>query len=253
MRQNASNSSPLSNLNRESGISSVSTLRMTTPARAIVASAPGSDHKPGSNWKLQEILVPTELKDGEVLVEMVASGICHSDLLITSRLPGIVYPKIVGHEGSGYVKAIGPNVTKNLATGDPVLLSFDHCNNCESCETGRPAYCTSFGSLNIPGSENVFKTPDGQPIAGKFFGHSSFASLSVVNEASILPAKDFIRGKEDLQLFSPLGCGIQTGAGSILNVAKPVKSDRVMICGLGGVGLSALVVCCPYLSIRSVE
>jgi Zn-dependent alcohol dehydrogenase len=219
---------------------------MSETAKALLALEPSTDHKPGSNWDLQEISVPTTLKDGEVLVEMVASGICHTDLLTTSYpagSPGIQYPRIAGHEGSGYVKAVGPNVTKDLKEGDPVLLSFDCCNECESCKRGHPAYCATFIPLNILGSNDVFKSKDGKGVAGKHFGQSSFASLSVVNQASVLPARDLVKGKEDLQLFAPLGCGIQTGAGAVLNISKPGKDDRVMVMGLGGVGLSAIMVC----------
>jgi Zn-dependent alcohol dehydrogenase len=125
----------------------------TTAARAIVAEAPGENFVPGNNWKLQDISVPTDLKDGELLVEMVASGICHTDLLVTSLpagTPGIAYPSIVGHEGSGYVKAIGPNVKKNVKVGEPVLLSFDHCGDCESCKADHPAFCSTFVPKNIP-------------------------------------------------------------------------------------------------------
>lgn len=136
----------------------------------------------------------------------------------------------------------GPNITKDVKVGDPVLLSFDYCAKCESCTNGRPSYCHSFFPLNIFGVEDVFKSKDGKPIAGKSFGQSSFASLSIVNQACILPAESLVRSEEDLQLFVPLGCGIQTGAGAMLNVAKPAKSDWVMILGLGGVGLSAIIV-----------
>lgn len=220
----------------------------TTSARAIVASAPDypNNYKPGNNWKLQDIVVPTELKEGEILIEMTATGICHTDLLTTSYpdgTPGIPYPRIVGHEGSGYVKAIGPGVKKDVKVGDPVLLSFDHCGECESCRQGHPAYCSVFIPLNIPCVPDVFRdTNGGKGIAGKSFGQSSFASLSVVKEASVLPARGLVKSKEELQLFAPLGCGIQTGAGAVLRLAKPEKQDRVMVLGLGGVGLSAVMV-----------
>ena len=131
---------------------------------------------------------------------------------------------------------------KDVAVGDPVLLSFDYCQNCEACTRGLPSYCQSFYALNIFGPPDVFTSKDGKGIAGKHFGQSSFASLSVVNQASVLPAKDLIRSKEELQLFAPLGCGIQTGAGSILNIGKPKEVDRVMVLGLGGVGPSAIMV-----------
>ena len=198
--------------------------------------------------------MPTQLKDGEVLVRMVASGICHSDFLTTSYpegSPGIQYPRVAGHEGSGIVEAVGPGVTKDIRKGDPVLLSFDHCNHCESCREGHPAYCSTFMPLNIVGSEDVFHTEDGKGVGGKHFGQSSFAGLSVVNQACILPARNLVQGEDDLKLFAPLGCGFQTGAGAVLNIAKPEKDDRVMVLGLGGVGLSAIMVClCPAFSDR---
>lgn len=218
----------------------------TTKARAIVAHTPAAENfTPGSNWRLQTISVPADPKHGELLVEMCASGICHSDLLtsaVPTGTPGVGYPRVVGHEGAGYVRAIGPGVTKSVSVGDPVLLSFDHCGSCESCSAGHPAYCASFMALNIPCVEEVFRSEDGREgIAGKSFGQSSFASFSVVNEKCILPAKDLVRSKEELQLFAPLGCGIQTGAGAVLNIAKPGPKDRVMVLGLGGVGLSAVM------------
>lgn len=144
------------------------------------------------------------------------------------------------------MKALGPNVTKPLEIGDPVLLSFDNCTACPSCEAQRPAYCDTFAPMNLFGQEDVFKYERGETgITGKFFGHSSFAKLSVVKETTVLPVKDLIKDKEELKLFAPLGCGIQTGVGAILNLVKPGPEDRVLVCGLGGVGLSAVMVLTP--------
>ncbi|KAK5679577.1 hypothetical protein LTS10_008398 [Elasticomyces elasticus] len=219
----------------------------TTPTRAILASAPGPQgHIPGSNWTLSSILVPTTLKDGEILVEMVASGICHTDLLITS-IPThpsypIHYPRVAGHEGAGYIKAVGPSVrNKDLVVGDPVLLSYYSCMQCATCKLGRPNHCPSFG-YNIIGQPDAFKSADGQTdVAGSFFGQSSFANLSVVKESSVVSAKTLIEKPEELKLFAPLGCGLQTGAGSVLKIAKAGKGDSVMVSGLGGVGLAAIM------------
>ncbi|KAK5164306.1 uncharacterized protein LTR77_010001 [Saxophila tyrrhenica] len=218
---------------------------MSTQSKAILASAPNyPDHSPGSNWSLENISVPNDLKDGELLVDMLASGICHTDLISTGvpgGTPGFPYPYVAGHEGSGYVKAVGPGVKKDIKVGDPVLLSFAHCGQCESCEQRHPAYCSAFFPLNIYPVEDVFKAEDDSGVAGKFFGQSSFAKLSVVKESSVLVVRDLVTDKEELKLFAPLGCGIQTGAGATLNVAKPEERDRVMILGVGGVGLSALM------------
>ncbi|TKA80054.1 hypothetical protein B0A55_01770 [Friedmanniomyces simplex] len=218
-----------------------------TPSRAIIATEPQLEgHLPGSNWTLEDILVPTTLKDGELLVELVATGICHTDILVTSISPRtgfpLKYPRIAGHEGAGYIKAIGPNVSKkHLNVGDPVLLSYFSCMKCTACKLGRPNYCPGF-SYNIMGEEVVFRTGDGKDVvAGSFFGQSSFAKLSVVKESSVVPAKDLIKDAEELKLFSPLGCGLQTGAGSVLNVAKAGKQDSIMVGGLGAVGLAAVM------------
>lgn len=214
--------------------------------RAIISTAPGENHTPGSNWELAEISVPTTLKDGEILVEVSATGICHTDLLVTSypkEAPGMAYPRVAGHEGSGHIKALGPNLTKtHLKVGDPVLLSFDSCTKCEYCSENRAAYCEIFMPMNILGTPEVFTSADGNTkIAGKYFGQSSFANLTVCTEASVLSAAGIAKDQEELNLFAPLGCGLQTGAGAVLNVARPEKDDIVMVLGLGGVGLSALM------------
>lgn len=244
------------------------------PSRAIVASEPSTsvEHHAGRNWAMKDIHVPIELKHGELLIEMVASGICHTDLSMTNPNVGQHFPIVAGHEGTygnlvvqgrsaiaiqityvlannqligaGYVKAIGPNVTKPVQPGDPVLLSFDSCGSCKECHEMRPAYCDTFAPMNLYGEKDVFKSSDGESAIGaKFFGHSSFAKLSVVKESTVLLVKDFIQSKEELQLFAPLGCAIQTGVGAILNLVKPSPNEAVMVCGLGGVGLSAVMVC----------
>lgn len=138
---------------------------------------------------------------------------------------------------------MGPNVTKPVKPGDPVLLSFDSCGSCKECHEKRPAYCDTFALANLFGEQDVFKgMEEKQSIGAKFFGHSSFAKLSVVKESTVLPVKNLIKNEDELKLFSPLGCGVQTGVGAILNLVKPSKDDIVMICGLGGVGLSAIMV-----------
>lgn len=148
------------------------------------------------------------------------------------------------------MKAVGPGVKKPIKAGDPVLLSFDSCNNCKECHEKRPAYCDTFAPMNLFGEKNVFKGADeSSSIAAKFFGHSSFANLSIVKETTVLPVKDLVKTEEELKLFAPLGCGIQTGAGAILNLVKPSVNDSVMVCGLGGVGLSAIMECILHFKV----
>ena len=132
-------------------------------------------------------------------------------------------------------------MAKKLEVGDPVLLSFDHCTACTQCRTGHPAYCATFSALNIGGEKATFQV-EGADVAGQFFGQSSFANLSAVKEASVVNVKGLIRDEEELKLFAPMGCGFQTGAGTVVNLAKATRDDRVVVMGLGGVGLAAVMV-----------
>ena len=157
---------------------------------------------------MQQVSLNT-LRDDEVLVQMLASGICHTDLVMTS-VPdgqmGINYPKVTGHEGAGIVKAKGAKVTKKLDVGDPVLLSFAFCTKCPQCETGHPAYCDTFNPLNMTGIGDSFKQGEGgKDVAGSFFGQSSFASLTAVKEASVVNVKGLVKDEEELKLLGKLG------------------------------------------------
>ncbi|KAK3680064.1 hypothetical protein LTR78_000441 [Recurvomyces mirabilis] len=210
--------------------------------RAIVC----HDTHANGGWKMEEVGV-RKPGEGELLIEMVASGVCHTDVLI-GDLPGgdidtCVSPRVLGHEGSGYVKEVGKGVTVAKA-GDPVLLSFAFCKSCELCKADHVSNCNKFMDLNFGGPYKDFHlaSKGGEPEAGGgFFGQSSFASLSVVRECSVVNAKDLVRDKKELELFAPLGCGIQTGSGTVINAAKATKDDIVLILGLGGVGLSAIM------------
>ena len=132
--------------------------------------------------------------------------------------------------------------------GDAVLLSFNFCAKCATCKAGNPGLCYEFAPLNFLDNpsfafaKNKEQNPEQLPeMGGRFFGQSSFANFSVVGEASVVNANDLVNSKEELQLFAPLGCGIQTGSGTVVNVAKAGEGDAIAIQGLGGVGLSAIM------------
>lgn len=132
--------------------------------------------------------------------------------------------------------------------GDPVILSFSACKNCEPCARGHPAHCVDFNPINfeVTADNLVFSAKStesaGEPdIYGQFFGQSSFSSWSIVREDSVINVSGIVETKEELHLLSPLGCGIQTGSGAILRAANAGANDRVAIMGLGGVGLSAVM------------
>lgn len=111
--------------------------------------------------------------------------------------------------GAGIVVEVGSEV--NAKPGDSVLLSFAYCGGCEQCLTKHPAYCESFVIANYVGGGGVFKSFDGTDVAGTFFGQSSFSNLTIVAESSIVNVSRIINSEDELKLFAPLGCGLQTG------------------------------------------
>ncbi|EAW12020.1 NAD(P)-dependent alcohol dehydrogenase [Aspergillus clavatus NRRL 1] len=215
-------------------------MTITTTTTAIVAQEPKTIGQPV--WSLEEIAIDTP-GNHEVLVDIIATGVCHTDLIF-SAIPtgtlGTQYPRIVGHEGAGYVRSVGKNVT-SVQIGDPVLLSFDSCRSCEQCVEGHPAYCHSFAVKNYVGQPGRVPLRSGPTVARHFFGQSSFARTTVVSEATVVNAKDLIRSEDELKLFAPLGCSFQTGVGAITNICNASSSDSVMVMGVGGVGMAAIM------------
>lgn len=125
-----------------------------------------------------------------------------------------------------------------------MLLSYAFCNDCSVCKSGHRSHCLSFNELNFGKTPQtaIFGTKgQSNNVEGAFFGQSSFASYSIVRQCSVVNAKGLVNDKKDLQLFAPLGCGIQTGSGTVINAAKAGPDDIVCIIGLGGVGLSAVM------------
>ncbi|KAL4985309.1 chaperonin 10-like protein [Aspergillus falconensis] len=216
-----------------------------TAPRALVSYGP---HRSGG-WKLKNVAL-RPLREKELLVEMVASGICQTDLHFAGMETGfgVHYPRVMGHEGAGYVRAVGPDTTI-ARVGDPVIMSFSACKACEPCNGGHPAHCFNFNAINFEAVPEDYVFSDasspqpasGADIYGRFFGQSSFASLSIVQQNSIVNVSGVVNSRQDLALLSPLGCGIQTGTGAIINAAGAGPADRVAIMGLGGVGLSAVM------------
>jgi hypothetical protein len=109
--------------------------------------------------------------------------------------------------GAGIVSATGKSV-QSVKIGDSVVLSFISCLECHSCNTGHPAFCTTFNLLNIMGESSIF-TSGTKDCAGSFFGHSSFANLSIVKERSLVNVTGLVESEEDLKMLAPMGCGFQ--------------------------------------------
>lgn len=190
----------------------------------------------GEDFALEEVTLSAP-KSNEVLVKVVATGVCHTDAV--ARDLGISpYPIVLGHEGSGIVEQIGENVT-SLAPGDHVVISFAHCGRCENCLTGYPTVCLRFNELNFGGrmEDGTYRLHHGETPLGTFFGQSSFGTHLVAHERNVVKVDKDV----DLALLGPLGCGIQTGAGTVLNRLKPEFGTSIAIYGCGAVGLSAIM------------
>ncbi|MTD12480.1 alcohol dehydrogenase catalytic domain-containing protein [Nakamurella sp. YIM 132087] len=175
----------------------------------------------------------------EVLVEIAGVGLCHTDIAARDGIYGLPYPLVLGHEGSGTVAAVGPAVT-DLAIGDPVVLSFASCGGCVTCSAGRPAYCERFTEFNYIGSRpdgSATMTQPGGAMHGHFFGQSSFATHALA------PRRSVVRVTTELAtgLLGPLGCGIQTGAGAVMNSMDVRAGTRLVVLGGGPVGLAAVM------------
>ncbi len=184
---------------------------------------------------------PIELdppKTGEILVRMVASGICHTDLNVKNQTHRVPAPAVLGHEGSGIVEEVGPGVT-DLEAGDHVVLGFASCGVCRNCLRARSYACSRHAELNFGGRMEDLSYRlhrDNQPLSN-FFGQSSFASYSVVSSRNAVKVPKDV----DLALLGPLGCGLMTGAGTVFNRLLPPPGSTIAVIGAGAVGLSAIM------------
>jgi len=179
-----------------------------------------------------------EPRPGEMRIRLVATGICHTDL---HEHPGRHSPQpiVLGHEGAGVVEKLGEGV-RGFAVGDHVILSGNSCGACPSCLENRPTYCDlamplCFGGQRLDGSTALSR--GGEPIHSHFFGQSSFASHAIV------PERTAVKMDKDLPLekLGPLGCGVVTGAGGVIEALKVGFGDTIAVFGVGGVGLSAVM------------
>jgi aryl-alcohol dehydrogenase len=205
---------------------------MPTATAAVLA----ANHEP---FVLEEIEVESPRR-GEVLVRIVATGLCHTDLSAREGLIPFPLPGVLGHEGAGVVEEVGDGVT-DLEPGDHVVISFAFCGACQTCRGGHPVYCASWPGLNLFGGARADGTAtlhrNGHELHGHFFGQSSLATRALAPAASVIK----VPRDAPLELLGPLACGIQTGAQSVLNVLRPEPGQMLAVFGAGGVGLSALL------------
>jgi aryl-alcohol dehydrogenase len=177
-------------------------------------------------------------RDNEVLIRNIATGICHTDVAVQNQVIPTPLPAVLGHEGSGVVEETGKYVTE-LKRGDHVVVSYSFCGECPFCIAGKYTLCDQLEKLNFGGKMRDGSTrlsKDGKPLS-VFFGQSSFAVYSVVNRLSVVKIDPDI----DLAMAAPLGCGIQTGAGTVLNCFRPGFGTSLAVFGCGTVGMSAIM------------
>lgn len=204
---------------------------MSTTTAAVVTD-------PGGAFELQELALEAP-RPGEVLVEIAAAGICHTDIVVRDGAMPIVFPGVFGHEAVGRVVEIG-FAQSSFSPGDRVGLSYASCGSCERCLHGHASSCTSWMVLNMMGARldgSTALSRGGEPIHSHFFGQSSFATRAVVLESSLVPMPDDVPD----EIAAVLGCGVQTGAGAVMNVLKPPAGSSIAVFGAGTVGLSAVM------------
>jgi aryl-alcohol dehydrogenase len=192
--------------------------------------------KKGGPLKIETIKMEGP-RDDEVLVRLVASGICRTDIDFCEDWDEADGAVVLGHEGAGVIERIGKNV-KSVKTGDHVVLSYQSCGQCRQCRSGRPAHCkrfyeANFGFQRLDGSNGLQRSG----VRGHFFGQSSFATHTLATERNLVKvSKDL-----PLELIAPLGCGLQTGAGTVINSLKVSHGASIAVFGTGAVGLAAVM------------
>ena len=201
-----------------------------------------------------EQLEISDPNDDEVLVRIMATGICHTDLAARDmHLPIPPPPSVFGHEGAGVVEKVGSRVTK-VKPGDHVVLAWDYCGACTSCKSGKELCCLNFFQHNFHGAR-----PDGtttlrkgdQVIHGSFFCQSSFSDYALANERNVVKVREDI----PLEILGPMGCGVMTGAGAVMNSLQARPGSSIAIFGAGTVGMSAVLaaVVCGCTTIIGVD
>ena len=201
----------------------------TTTTAAVV-------HEPGGQFCLETVELDDPRGD-EILIRVDACGVCHTDLIAQGELTPL--PAVLGHEGTGVVEAVG-NAAQRIRPGDRVVVSYPWCGACPHCAEGRPYICNDAIALSFNGARADGSRPislNGAPIASAFFQQSTFAYHAVT------PERDVVRidGEIPAELLAALPCGIQTGAGSVINTFRASARDNLAVFGAGAVGLSAVM------------
>lgn len=181
----------------------------------------------------------TEPRADELLVRVVASGMCQTDQHGRDGYFNTPLPAVFGHEGAGIVEAVGSGVTR-FRPGDHVIMSFPFCGICANCRREMESHCRNNTALKMSGTRadgSTLMSQGGAPIYSAFFQQSSFATHAIANERYTVK----IRKDAPLDLVGPFACSGQTGAGAVFNSLRPRPGDSFALFGAGAVGLSSLM------------
>jgi aryl-alcohol dehydrogenase len=199
-----------------------------------------------------DTLALCEPRADEVIVRVVASGMCQTDLHGRDGYFASPYPAVYGHEGAGVVHAVGGAV-RSLVPGDHVVMSYPWCGSCANCRDQQTNHCLNGRGLKMGGTradKTTLLSKDGAPVYSAFFQQSSFGTFALTQERWAVK----VRKDAPLEMLGPLACSGQTGAGAVFNVLKPSPGDGIAVFGVGAVGLSALLAakiegCAPIIAV----
>ncbi len=196
-------------------------------------------YETGGEFSIEQLEL-SDPNDDEVVVRIVGAGICGTDLgALHGHLPIPPPPSVFGHEGAGIVEHVGARVTK-VKPGDHVVLAWDYCGECTACKLGKELYCLNFFLHNFHGArpdDTTTLRKGDQVIHGCFLGQSSFADFALANERNVVKVRDDV----PLEILAPMGCGVMTGAGAVMNTLHPRPGASIAIFGVGPVGMSAVL------------
>jgi aryl-alcohol dehydrogenase len=192
----------------------------------------------GAPFRLESLEL-TEPGPDELVVRVAACGVCQTDVHGRDDYFGIPFPCVFGHEGAGTVERVGAAVTK-VRPGDRVVMTSPSCGQCAACRRGLPGYCAEARRIKFGGRLRDGRVPlrkNGSPISGGFFQQSAFATFSLATEGNVVRLPDEL----PLEVAAAFACGVNTGAGAVLNVLKPQPGSSIAVFGAGSVGLAAVM------------
>ena len=209
---------------------------MPTGARAAICRGPEEP------FAIERVTLD-ELRSDELLIRVVASGICHTDLAVRDRQLPMPLPAVLGHEGAGIVEAVGEAVTV-AQPGDRVVMSFNSCGHCPSCTADAPTYCYEFLQQNWigtrPDGSFTLTADSGDTVNASFFGQSSFATYAIAHQRNTVKIPEDLADLP-LERIAPIGCGLMTGAGAVLRSMAVRPGLPIVVTGAGTVGLAAIM------------